>query len=88
MHCRNVINALSSAITTLKMGDAVALLEDLPHLQLYRGQVGLIAEVYSEESFEVEFVDTEGFTYGLTTLHASQVLPLVHDQITEKNPNE
>ena len=39
----------------MKLLDVVALLEDLPQLGLYRGQVGTIVEVYEPNVFEVEF---------------------------------
>ena len=39
----------------MKLLDVVALLEDLPELGLYRGQVGTIVEEYEPNVFEVEF---------------------------------
>ena len=62
-----------------KLFDSVALLEDLPDENLWRGQVGAIVEVYNDgEAFEVEFVDTNGKTYGLLPLSANQVIVLSH----------
>jgi len=63
-----------------KLYDTVALLEDLPDENLWRGQVGAVVEVYNEgEAFEVEFVDTEGRTYGLLTLRPNQFIVLSHE---------
>jgi len=60
-----------------KQYDSVALLEDLPEENLWRGQVGVLVEVYNEgEAFEVEFIDTSGQTYGLLTLRPKQFMVL------------
>jgi Domain of unknown function (DUF4926) len=56
--------------------DVVALTVDLPQHGLVRGQVGTVVHVHSPDTFEVEFVNDEGRTYGLATLTASQLLPL------------
>jgi len=53
-----------------KLLDVVALLEDLPDLDLCKGQVGTIVEEYEPGVFEVEFVDANGRTYALETLNA------------------
>jgi hypothetical protein len=61
----------------IKLFDTVALLEDLPEENLWRGQVGAVIEVYNNgKAFEVEFVDTNGRTYGLLALRAKQVMLL------------
>jgi hypothetical protein len=66
----------------IKLFDTVALLEDLPEENLWRGQVGAVVEVYNDgEAFEVEFVDTSGHTYGLLALRAGQVMLLCHESI-------
>ena len=44
----------------MKLLDIVALLENLPELNLYRGQVGTIVEEYEPGVFEVEFSDNTG----------------------------
>ena len=41
----------------MKLLDVVALTENLPDFNLYKGQVGTIIEVYEPDVFEVEFVD-------------------------------
>ena len=61
--------------------DVVALTADLPEERLYRGQVGTVVHVYSPDTFEVEFVDSDGRTYGLATLRAQQLLPLRYDPV-------
>jgi hypothetical protein len=69
----------------MKLLDVVALLEDLPEIGLYRGQVGTIVEEYEPEVFEVEFSDTTGRAYAIETLKASQLMVLYHQPINEKS---
>jgi membrane protein implicated in regulation of membrane protease activity len=68
----------------MKLLDVVALLEDLPEIDLYRGQVGTIVEEYEPEVFEVEFSDTTGRAYAIETLNAHQLMVLYHRPINEK----
>ena len=66
----------------IKLFDSVALLEDLPEENLWRGQVGAVVEIYNEgEAFEVEFVDRNGKTYGLLALRNNQIILLQHEAI-------
>jgi hypothetical protein len=65
----------------MKLLDTVALLENVPDLSLYRGQVGTIVEVYEPEVFEVEFVDIQGHTYALETLKSQQLILLHHQPL-------
>ncbi|MBW4679386.1 MAG: DUF4926 domain-containing protein [Microcoleus vaginatus WJT46-NPBG5] len=65
----------------MKLLDVVALLEDLPELGLYRGQVGTVVEVYEPEVFEVEFSDFNGKAYAIETLSANQLMILYHQQL-------
>ena len=59
--------------------DVVALTSDLPEHRLQRGQVGTVVQVYGPDTFEVEFVDAQGHTYGLATLNSSQLLRLRYE---------
>ena len=68
----------------MKILDTVALVEDVPALKLYRGQVGTIVEVYEPGVFEVEFGDLEGRTYALETLEASQLMLLRYQFLEER----
>jgi hypothetical protein len=60
----------------MKLLDVVVLTEDLPELNLRKGQVGTIVEVYQPDNFEVEFVDLKGNTYALETLNISHLMQL------------
>lgn len=68
----------------MKLLDTVALVEDIPALKLYRGQVGTIVEEYEPGVFEVEFGDLEGRTYALETLEASQLIRLQYQCLNER----
>ncbi len=68
----------------MKLLDVVALLEDLPELNLYRGQVGTIVEVYEPGIFEVEFSDTNGSAYAIETLKQTQLMLLHHEPLFRK----
>ena len=68
----------------MKLLDTVALLKDLPTLNLYCGQVGTIVEEYEQDVFEVEFVDTKGRTYALETLEASQLMLLRYQCLSQR----
>ncbi|NJR55034.1 MAG: DUF4926 domain-containing protein, partial [Acaryochloris sp. CRU_2_0] len=65
----------------MKLLDIVALLQDLPELGLYRGNVGTIVEEYEPGVFEVEFSDTSGKAYAIETLKSSQLMTLHHHPI-------
>ncbi len=67
----------------MKLLDVVALLEDLPKLGLYRGQVGTIVEEYEPDVFEVEFSDLKGRAYALETLSVLQLMKLYYQPIAE-----
>ena len=68
----------------MKLLDVVALLEDLPQLGLYCGQVGTIVEVYEPTVFEVEFSDTSGHAYAIETLQENQLMLLHHSPLEPK----
>ncbi len=67
----------------MKLLDVVALLENVPTLRLYRGQVGTLVEEYEPGVFEVEFSDTRGRSYALETLRAAQLMVLSHQPVGE-----
>jgi hypothetical protein len=60
----------------MKLLNVVALIQDLPELNLYRGNVGTIVEEYEPNVFEVEFSDTNGQAYAIETLNASQLMTI------------
>ncbi len=60
----------------LQLLDVVALTEDLPEKNLFRGQVGTVVELLSRNVFEVEFSDDDGQTYAMLALRADQLMVL------------
>ena len=68
----------------MKLLDVVALLEDLPKFNLYRGQVEIILEVYEPGIFEVEFSDANGCAYAIETLKKTQLMFLYHEPLFRK----
>ena len=66
----------------MKLLDVVALIKDLPEQNLFKGQVGTIVEVYSPDTFEVEFVDSQGKTYAVETLNLNQLLQLHYQALS------
>ena len=60
----------------MKLLDVVALLKDLPEINLYPGQVGTIVEEYEAGIFEVEFSDSTGKAYALEMLTEKQLMIL------------
>lgn len=54
--------------------DLVALLIDLPDVDLMRGDVGTVAMIHGDQKgFEVEFVNASGKTIAVETLRQSQI---------------
>ena len=63
---------------TLKLFDVVALLKDRPQEGLVRGQIGAIVDEYAPRVFDVEFSDTEGKTYAMAIVPATELMRLRH----------
>ena len=59
-----------------KLLDTVALTHDISLAGLRRGDLGAIAEVVAEDSFEVEFVAGSGRTQALLTLKPEDIRQL------------
>ena len=64
---------------SIQLLDVVALTEDLPAENLYRGQVGTVVEILAPDAFEVEFIDNQGQTYALLALKTGQLLRLQYE---------
>ena len=56
--------------------DVVALLADVPALQLARGQVGTIVEQLDDETLLVEFSDDQGRPYAIAPCPRADLLVL------------
>jgi hypothetical protein len=60
----------------IQLLDAVALTVDIPKYNLSRGEIGAVVECHPNDSYEVEFVALDGYTYALVTLRGDQLIPL------------
>lgn len=65
---------------SVKLLDIVALTEDLPREDLFRGQVGTVVEILAPDVFEVEFCDDDGQAYAMKALKASQLMVLHYNR--------
>lgn len=63
----------------IKLLDVVALLKAIPEQKLKVGQVGTVVEVYSNDDFEVEFVDKQGRTIAMLPLKGADLLVLRYE---------
>lgn len=60
----------------IKTLDTIVLEEDLPAYGLKRGDIGAVVEIYSQDTFEVEFVTASGRTQALLPLPLNQIRPI------------
>lgn len=68
---------------SIQLLDVVALTEDLPQKNLFRGQVGTVVELLAPDVFEVEFSNDNGQTYAMLALRADQLMVLHYQPLIE-----
>lgn len=61
--------------------DVVILMEALPNLNLRKGELGTIVEILDKDVFLVEFADTKGVTYAMTTLDSSILMKVYYEPV-------
>jgi Domain of unknown function (DUF4926) len=67
----------------IKLLDVVALTEDLPEQNLWRGQVGTVVEVLAAgTAYEVEFSDRDGRPYASLGLRPEQLMVLHYEPVS------
>lgn len=66
--------------------DVVVLEKDLPAHGLKTGDLGAVVELYEPDGLEVEFVTASGRTEVLVTLTASEVRPVVENDLVAVRP--
>ena len=67
----------------IKLLDIVALTEDLPEQNLWRGQVGTVVEVLAAgTAYEVEFCDRDGRPYASLGLRPEQMMVLRYEPVS------
>jgi hypothetical protein len=68
----------------IRLLDVVALTVDLPEHHLWRGQVGTVVEILARgNAFEIEFSDSNGYTYKSLGLQPDQIMVLHYEPIYE-----
>ena len=60
----------------IKLLDVVALTTEMLQHNLHRGEIGAVVECYPDQTYDVEFVAQDGYTYALVTLQAEHLIPL------------
>jgi len=60
----------------MKELETVALLKNIPEKGLFRGDVGVVVSVLSDDVLEVEFTDNTGKTRILTPLNSEDLIRL------------
>ena len=66
----------------IRLLDIVALTEDLPEQNLWRGQVGTVVEILAAGgAYEVEFCDRDGRPYASLGLRNGQLMVLRYDPV-------
>jgi len=77
------------ATNTIKLLDVVALTEDKPEYNLWRGQVGTVVETLAGgTAFEVEFSDRHGRTYESIGLRPNQIMVLHFEPVSPEPKSE
>ena len=66
--------------------DVVVLEKDLPAHGLKMGDLGAVVELYEPDGLEVEFVTASGRTEALVSLTASDVRPVVANDLVAVRP--
>lgn len=61
--------------------DTVVLLRDIPEVGLRVGDLGTLVQIYSLDSFDVEFITASGRIQALITLNDSDVRPVRDDDL-------
>lgn len=65
----------------IKILDVVALAVPIPEKGLVTGQVGTVVEKLAAEVYEVEFCDSDGKAYAMTSLKKEQLILLHYEPV-------
>ncbi len=70
-------------VAPIQLLDIVALTEDMPEQNLWRGQVGTVVEILAAgAAYEVEFCDRDGCPYASLGLRPKQLMVLHHEPVS------
>ena len=70
---------IKTSASEIRELDVVALLADIPHEKLTRGQVGTVVDLPGNGTALVEFSDDNGAAYAFVAVSEAQLLPLVYE---------
>jgi hypothetical protein len=74
---------------SIKLLDVVALVVDLPDLNLWRGQVGTVVETLANgTAFEIEFSDRDGRAFESIGLNPEQIMVLYFEPASPNSEPE
>ncbi len=75
--------------TQIKLLDVVALIDDMPEYNLWRGQVGTVVEILANgTAYEVEFCDRDGRTFESLGLRPDQIMVLHYEPFATEQTAE
>ena len=63
-------------MNTFKELETVALLKNIPEHNMYRGDVGVIVSILSDDTVEVEFSNKDGKTVALIPVQTTHLIKL------------
>jgi hypothetical protein len=63
-------------VSSIRLLDPVALIQDIASQSLLRGQVGTVVELLDDDHVEVEFTDDEGRAYACLPVPISSLIVL------------
>jgi hypothetical protein len=66
--------------------DSVVLERDLPEHGLRKGDLGAVVQLYSPDSFEIEFVRASGSTQALVHLTRADIRPVADSDLPAVRP--
>ena len=73
----------------IKLLDVVALIDDLPEYNLWRGQVGTVVEILAGgTAYEVEFCDRDGRTFESLGLRPNQIMVLHYEPFATEEASQ
>ena len=73
----------------IKLLDVVALIDDMPEYNLWRGQVGTVVEALANgAAYEVEFCDRDGRTFESLGLRPDQIMVLHYEPFAAEKASE
>jgi len=61
--------------------DVVALMENIPKINLKKGCLGTIVEILNDDNYLVEFIDRNGVTIAMPSLRTNQLMKVYEEAV-------